>query len=301
MEERIIDLLRRNGPMIGSEIWEAIGGDGLTLWRTCRRSERLCTQSAATHYMRMDRNVTGYARVSPSIFREFLTYCVIGLEDDTDRIAARTRQVVSHMESVSRDKLNLAYRIAYSIQNRFEDEQSVYDMICFIIAGDIVYNMAHDVPRPERSTKKMVNGSDMDLVVVVDDEFPDDFMKRLDDAIYAEKYGLLMSPYLKEEIDYVVKKMERVREQVRFKSFKQMVACKILQEGTLLCGSERLFSAVKTLLRDTGLAEKIHDMEKQAEVYRKEAEKYLLHAEPHAFHSESLSFFYPVEESEEFE
>jgi len=36
------------------------------------------------------------------------------------------------------------------------------------IAGDIVYNMAHNVPCPERSTGKLVKGSDMHIVVVVD-------------------------------------------------------------------------------------------------------------------------------------
>jgi len=36
--------------------------------------------------------------------------------------------------------------------------------------------MAHDAPRPERSTGKLVKGSDMDLVVVVDDLFPKELM-----------------------------------------------------------------------------------------------------------------------------
>jgi hypothetical protein len=56
----------------------------------------------------------------------------------------------------------------------------------------------------------------MDLVVVVDDQFPKASMERMDEAIYKEKYRLLITPHLREEIDYIVKKLERVREQVRF-------------------------------------------------------------------------------------
>ena len=35
--------------------------------------------------------------------------------------------------------------------------------------------MAHDVPRPERSTGELVKGSDIDLVVVLEDGASDDF------------------------------------------------------------------------------------------------------------------------------
>jgi hypothetical protein len=79
----------------------------------------------------------------------------------------------------------------------------------------------------------------MDLVVVVDDQFPKASMERMDEAIYKEKYRLLITPHLREEIDYIVKKLERVREQVRFDTFKHMVACKLLQEGTLLSTAAR--------------------------------------------------------------
>ena len=147
----------------------------------------------------------------------------------------------------------------------------------------------------------MVTGSDLDLVVVVDDEFPDELMKKLDDSIYTEKYRLLMAHHLKEELDYIVKKLSRVREQVRFETFKHMVACKILHEGAFLHGSEDLFTTVKTLLRTQGVTAKINELEKQARVFRRDAEAYLLHEDPEKIKKESSSLFYPTEESEEFE
>jgi hypothetical protein len=161
--------------------------------------------------------------------------------------------------------------------------------------------MAHDVPRPERSTGKLVNGSDMDIVVIVGDECSDDFIKRLDNAIYQEKYRLLITPHLREEIDYVVKSLARVREQACFDSFKHIIACKIIQEGTLLFGSEDIFHSAKAILRDAGVTVKLDNLEKRAKIFRKDAEEYLLREDSDKIKEESLYLFYPTEESEEFE
>jgi len=301
MENKIISLIERQGPLTGSEILETVGGDGLILWRACRLSKILTVRTVGTRYLRLDRKVEGFARLSPSILREFLTFSVVGIQGDSNSMEHKAQELISHIEEVSKAKVELAYRIAFGLVSWFEDEWALENKICFIIGGDIVYDMAHDVPRPERGTGKMVAGSDMDLVVIVDDDFPDDLMKRLDDAIYKEKYRLLMAPHLKEEIDYIVKKLERVREQVRFETFKHMVACKILQEGALLYGSDILFTTIKAMLREHGVTEKLNDLEKRAEVFRKDGEEYLLQEEPEKIKNESLFLFYPTEESEEFE
>ncbi len=126
-------------------------------------------------------------------------------------------------------------------------------------------------------------------------------MNRLDDAIYNEKYRLLITPHLREEIDYVVKNLDRVREQVKFDTFKHMVACKILEEGTLLYGSDGIFHTIKTMLREHGVIQKLNVLEKRTEVFRKNAEQVLLMEEPSKIKEESLYLFYPTEESEEFE
>lgn len=301
MENEIIDLLKKAGPLTGSEILEAIGGDGLILWRTCRLSENLEILTIGTRYLRLDRNAENFARLSPSILREFLTFSVIGIRGESNLSVQRARSLSAHIEEVSRAKLDLAYQIASGFGSRIESEWALYNEVCFIIGGDIVYSMAHDVPRPERSTGKLVTGSDLDIVVIVDDEFPDDLMKKLDDSIYQEKLRLLITPHLKEEIDYIVKKLSRVRDQVCFDTFKRMVACKILHEGTLLYGSEFLFTTVKKMLRDHGVIEKIKNLEQLAKVYRQDAEEYLLYEDPKKIKEERSCLFYPTEESEEFE
>ena len=135
----------------------------------------------------------------------------------------------------------------------------------------------------------------------MDDQSPAELTKSLDEEIYREKQNLLLNPYMKEEIDYVIKDLGRVREQVKFDTFKHMVACKILQEGTLLFGSENIFHSVKAMLKNHGVTEKILKMEERAKAFRKKAEEYLIHEDPAKIEEESLHLFYPTEESEEFE
>ena len=301
MEKNIIRLIQKKGPLTGAETMEMLDCDGLALWRTCHLSEKLITRRIGTRYLRLDRRIRGFARLSPSILREFLTFTVVGFPGEPDALARKINELSSHIHDVNKSKLDLAFYLVSGIARGVESELGDNHQICFIIAGDIVYDMAHDVPRPERSTGKLVNGSDMDLVIVVDDRFPDYLIKRLDDAIYKEKYRLLITPHLKEEIDYIVKRFGRVREQVRFDTFKHMVACKILQEGTLLYGNEDLFGTIKALLREHGVSQRLAELERKARDFRRNAESQLLRGDIDEIKEENLYLFYPAEESEEFE
>lgn len=301
MEKEIKKLLKEKGPLTGNELAEATEMDSLHLWQFCMIDQDLMLQTVGTKYMRLDRRVDGFARLSPSILREFLTYTVIGLGRDEIQVAEKALDINRRIEQISKAKSELAYRIVSALETNLDTEISLADQACFIIAGDIVYNMAHDVPRPERSTGKLVQGSDMDLVVIVKQDFSDEMMKRLDDMIFQEKYRLLSTPHIREEIDYIVKKPDRVREQMRFDTFKHMLACKILREGTRLYGSEELFHSIKQMLRDYGVIQKLQIMEKQAVEFREKAIAYLLKEDPKKIRQESLFLFYPTEESEEFE
>ena len=300
MEQEIINLLKTNGPLTGSETKRFIPGDNLLLWQTCKTSSHLRVKSVGRRFLRLDRRVDGFARLSPSILREFLTYSVVGLAGQPQLIDQRAREIHSRIVQVSRSKLELARSFVDEVKAHLR-ENWLQEQACFILAGDIVYDMAHDVPRPERSTGRLVRGSDIDLVVIVNDSVPDAMIQRLDKAIYQKKYRALISPAVNEEIDYVVKKMERVREQVRFDSFKSMVACKILQEGMLIGGSEGFYREVMQLLPDNGVLEKLENLQEAAIAFRQEQEDFLVQRDADKITPEELYFFYPAEESEEFE
>lgn len=298
-EKNIIEIIKEKGPLIGAELISHFKQDPLMVLRACRLSPAIKVQSIGTRYLRLDKRVEGYARLSPSIMREFLTYSIVGFSDDPKPLKERATLLTQKIEKISHSKCELAYNIISSLMNRLE--YGAKDKACFIIAGDIVFNMAHDVPRPERSTKKLVQGSDMDIVVIVMDEHAESIMERLDQEIYKEKYSLLISPYNREEIDYIVKTLSTVREQLKFDTFKHMVACKILDEGTFLFGNEALFNQIKQMLMKEGISQKIRDMEETALMFRKRAEEKLLGDNPEQALHDDEYLFYPVEESEEFE
>ncbi len=301
MEDRIIEIIKSKGPLTGSQLLNCIDEDPLIILRSCRLSKKLSVSIVGTRYLRLDRKIEGYARLSPSILREFLTYSVIGLAADNATTERKAEALQNHFKKISRYKSDLARNLVAVLAGRLGDDDYIKDHACFILAGDIVFNMAHDVPRPERSTRKMVQGSDMDIVVVVDNSFPENLIRRLDEEIYQEKGRLLQSPHMKEEIDYIVKGMDKVAEQMRFDTFKCMVACKIMHEGDFLYGSEEIFLLIKGMLRENGVIEKIKNMEEQARIFREKAEEYLVREDPAKIRKEGADFFYPSEESEEFE
>ncbi len=301
MEQKIIRLIEEKGPLTGSEILDNLREMNFLLWRTCCLSANLQVRILGTRYLRLDQRVDGYARLSPSILREFMTYSVVGVAGARQAIEERAERIVHHIREVSKAKLALAHAIVAGIQSRLADRWPQDGRVCFIIAGDIVYDMAHDVPRPEVSTGELVNGSDIDLVAVADNQVSSDFLRDLDQVIYQEKYRTLISPSVREELDYIVKKMERIEEQLGFDTFKRMIACKILQEGALLFGSRSLFEEIKTRLVDSGATAKLDEMESQARVFRRKAEDHLLHNDPTRIIREDLHLFYTSEEREEFE
>lgn len=305
LEERIAECIREKGPLTGAEIKEHIAGDSLALWQACCSSSTLKTRTLGRQYLRLDSHVEGYARLSPSILREFLTYSLVGLADAPEPLERRGLEIASRIEAISREKHDLASRFIEDVRERYIGVWPE-DRICAILAGDVVYGMAHRVPRPERSTGKLVDGSDIDLVVVLADDVPDEFAEWIDEAIYKGKYMALITPSVREEVDYVVKKMARVEEQLNFDTFKRMVACKILHEGVLLHGSQAMFDDIKARLRSQGIVQKLEDMEEQARVSRETRREYLLRHRPSAamggeMKSADRMLFYSAEESEEFE
>ncbi len=297
----IVNLIDTKGPLTGLEVKKEIDIDSLLIWKTCKISEGLQVRTVGKRYMRLDRHVDGFARLSPSILREFFTYSVVGLASDSATLEKKCTEVADRIREISRYKFGLAREMVAEIMEQFEGETSGSHRICFIIAGDIVYDMAHDVPRPERSTGKLVKGSDIDLVIVVDDDMPDTSIKKLDELIYQKKYRMLINPVINEEVDYKIKKLDLIRSQARFDDFKHMVAIKILQEGLLVYGSEDIFRDVKRIIKENGLPEKLNELERLAKVFRDKAEMSILDGSLNKEEIRRMHLFYSAEEFEEFE
>lgn len=297
LRARVAELLQTS-PLTGNEIQSRIGGDAFQLWRACFSGPEFEQRVVGRRYVRLDRQVDGYARLSPSILREFLTYTVIGIAGDP-AIEARAGELSDHIRTVSRTKLALSRQIARSLGAEFARAGTDEDRYCVVVAGDIVYGMAHDVYRPERSTGSMVHGSDLDLVVIVEDAAAS-LVHELDEAIYGRKYQYLKHPAYNEEIDYVVKPFSKLVDQAAFDTFPHMVACKIYDESQLLFGSESLFQRGKEVLRERGVVDRLREMEEGAIRAREERLELLLSADEMPGGDQRFHF-YNDDEAPEFE
>lgn len=300
LADRVLRTVSFRGPLTGSQLHDALGAGGLPLWQACVTDPRLAHRVIGRRYVRLDIKLDGYVRLSPSILREFLTYTVVGPSDDPDALDAAADALADHIEQVSRRKLYTARRIMDDITRSFLADPELAEHFCVAIAGDIVYGMAHDVLRPERSTGILVQGSDLDIVVLVGDDAPEGLATALDEAIYAKKYFYLRNPGFREELDYIVKPVETLRAQSAMTGFHDMVACKVWRESRLLCGDEGVFRAGKQVLEAAGVGDRLDALAREAATARAAHQQRLLTLPIDALHGDDLGLFYTAEESAEF-
>lgn len=295
----ILDILRQHGPQTGGQLQERTRLEALSLWRTAQRTPGVRIEPAGRRFLRLDREVEGYARFSPSIRREFLTYTVLGAEEQSAALSERARDLREEIGRISRAKFDLARETIDSVVRSLPRREAFEGRVCFLIAGDVIYGMAHAVPRPETSTGRMVRGSDLDIIAVADDGVPAEALRELDEAIFDRKHYLLVHPAYQEEIDYVVKNVSKVRRQLAFDTFRHMIAGKILHEGLLLYGSPAVFRTVKEMVSGSGVPGKIALLERRAAARRAEAEKALLEGDPGRDDRAFQGLFYTIEEGDE--
>ncbi len=295
----LVSILENAGPLTGAELADRTRTEVFALWHACKCAASVRFAVIGRRFLRLDRVVQGYARLSPSIRREFLTYTLVGLEKHGEELARRAQSLKEEIRRISDAKLQLARDSVSSAVDSLSHREIVLGKVCFIIAGDITYEMAHLVPRPEKSTGELVRGSDLDIIVVTESDLPSKEAALLDRAIYKKKHYLLVHPDYREEIDYILKDFDRVREQLRFDTFESMVACKILDEGKFLYGSRELFQALKDAVAEQGIPGKLREMEQQAIASRELAEERLLALSGDLSESEAYHLFYTREEGEE--
>lgn len=296
--EKVIALLEKRGPFTGKELVRETGLDIFSAWKFCAVSKLITVRIIGRRYLRLDKKVEGYARLSPSIMREFLNYTVIGINNQRPAVEEQAAKLEAEIAAISRKKIDLAGGSIKRLLESHPDRNSIVNSACFLIAGDVVFNMAHAEPRPESSTGELVRGSDLDVIVVAED-LSEKQLKKLDALLYKEKFNLLMNPASKEEMDYIVKSIKTVKEQLRFDSFRAMVASKILHEALFLYGNPDLFDRIKQMVVESAVPEKILELKERAWINREQAEKSLLDADDSADREQLMALFYTTEEKEE--
>jgi hypothetical protein len=294
----LLKVIADSGPLTGKDFVRKTGLEIFEAWKFCASSPLVVTRTVGRRYLRLDQKVEEFARLSPSIMREFLNYMVIGLPAQEQAIAILAGQIADDIAAISARKINLARETITRLIEHHHSGNEIAAKSVFIIAGDVVFDMAHAEPRPEASTGELVKGSDLDIITITDD-LPVSLTAELDDLIYREKYNLLMNPASKEELDYIIKDLDLVFEQLNFKDFKAMVASKILAEGQYLFGSEEIYARVKEMIEKKAVTGKIAALEEKAIRDRLMAEKELIEAPSSTNYDQLMALFYTTEEKEE--
>jgi hypothetical protein len=297
IEKEIISILAEAGPLTGAQLVERTGVEVFSLWRACRRAPSIRLEKTGCRYLRLDRSVRGYARLSPSIRREFLTYTFVGLDSQVDVLTAKAEKFNRETKAISQAKRDIAEQTTIAALANLPNKDVLLAKACFLIAGDVVYDMSHTVSRPEKSTGEMVRGSDLDIIVVVEDDLDPEILQSLDNSIHKKKHRLLVND--REEIDYLIKTISRVREQLKFDIFSSKVAAKILDESQFLYGNPAIYQMVKNLIIEFGIPEQLKSLEQQATASRELAEAQLLDINAEKEGSEYLNLFYTHAEEDE--
>jgi predicted nucleotidyltransferase len=281
----INDLLAIRGPCTGAELLGLTGTKVFPLWQACCTPD-IVMRRVGRRYLRLDRAVEGYARLSPSIRREFLNYTVVGLIEQIDEVATRCLELQQEFVRASQHKRQLAQDFVRRVIESSPNRERLRTHVCYMIGGAVIYDMAHTFERLESSTGRLVRGSDLDLVIVSDEEFTVEEQEELDGLVYREKWHMMVLPQFREEIDYVVKDMGKVLIQLQFNNLQHMIACKILRESEFLYGSVDLFSRIKRLVGEFGIPDKLKRMEDRAIQERETAEMQLVR-DPETKHAQA--------------
>ncbi|MBN1873246.1 MAG: hypothetical protein JXA33_03380 [Anaerolineae bacterium] len=269
-------LLTARGPCTGAELLALSNMGVFPLWQACRTQPDIVMRHASRRYLRLDKRIAGYARLSPSIRREFLTYTIVGTSEQSEEIIARCLELQQEFVRISQYKHEFIRDVIQRVVEYNPNRERLRDHLCCMIAGDVTYGMAHTVERPELSTGRPVRGSDLDVIIVADEHLTTAEHTAFDEALYREKWNMLVLPQIREEIDYIIKDVAKVMTQLQFDSFRHMVACKILHESEFLYGNAELFIRIKHLVNAFGIAEKLARMEDKAIKDRETVERQLV-------------------------
>lgn len=255
-ETKIINILNSEGPLLGKEIMEHFERrDYTNVWKTCFQCSIFHVSHFARYYLRYDIAREDHIRLSPSILRDFLSFTIISLPHQRSQVIDRQIILSNKHREISMRKLKIARDALLDID--LDLREALDRKSCSFISGDISYFLAHDEPREAHGTGELVRGSDIDIITVYEDDTDPDLIKRADEAMLQKKHILLKQPSVREEIDFIYKPYQKIREQFSYDDIKQKIACKILYESLFIAGSLQLYAKLQQDMEDAGVTKKI--------------------------------------------
>lgn len=299
VEAQITAFLSEHGPMIGKQLAERLPDiPMLALWQACYQSRTLHVSHFASYYLRFDITRDDQVRLSPSILRDFLSFSLFGLPGQRDQMIERQGTLSNMHREISREKIGLAQQVMKSLFLKLPRE--VRSSMCAFIAGDLAYFLAHNEPREHSASGEMVKGSDIDIVIILSDELPDDIRRQIDTDMIALKNYYLKHPDYRHEIDFITKRKSTMERQFHYTDIHEKIASKIAYESMFLGGSLTLYMEVRDAMVSTGVDRLIERDFDHALKDRKNAMQKLLLVSSDEIDEETRSLFYFSQERVEF-
>ena len=298
-KREVVDVIDRNGPMLGKELADRLPGRNyLELWQACFTSADILISHFSRYYLRYDITREDTIRLSPSILRDFLSFTLFSTSAQRERVIDRQVLLSNHHRKVSMEKLRIARSILRQIMRKIPKD--LHHIMCAFIAGDIAYFLAHREPREVASIGEMVNGSDIDIIIV-HDGLPEEIITLIDKEMMSFKLYYIRHPDFREEVDYICKSKETMFGQLAYQNIDQKIASKIAYEAIFLAGSVELFAEIKNQVEAVGTQDLIerdflHGLEE-----RKSAMRTLLSVDPSAVDKNTESLFFFSQERVEFQ
>jgi hypothetical protein len=241
--ERVTDLLREHEPMPGWKLSKQLPDvDPISLWRTCYVSRRIRIRNCARYYLRYDITRDNVLRLSPSILRDFLTFSLIYLPEQAVKAVEGGTLMANKFRAISLRKLSRARQALLALEPELQRELN--DHCVVFLSGDIAYFLAHDTPRQHKTLEVPIRGSDIDIVIVTNHEADPTNIEAIENGLLKIKRQYLMAPSIREELDFIVKPVERMLDQLSYSDIHEKIASKILYESYFLMGRIDIYESL---------------------------------------------------------
>lgn len=300
--ERIVDLIRENGPRSGAQLSEWLEDvPPIDLWRACYVSRRIRIRNCARYYLRYDVTRDNVLRLSPSILRDFLTFSLVYLPEQSVAAVEGGTLMANKFRAISLRKLSRARQALLALEPDLQRELN--DHCVVFLSGDIAYFLAHDTRRQHATLNVPVNGSDIDIVIVTNHQADPVKIKAIGDGLLKIKRLFLLMPKVREELDFIVKPFDTMLDQLAYGDIHQKIASKILYESYFLMGRVDIYESLIRHLELRGTRAKIEADFETALGQRKDTISTILSLSPEESikDSEVASLFFASQERLEFQ
>lgn len=300
--EKIIQLIRENGPSTGVKLADWLSEvPPISLWRACYLSNKIRVRNCARYYLRYDITRDNTLRLSPSILRDFLTFSLIYLPEQSVAAVEGGTLLANRFRRISLRKLSRARQALLELDPDLQQE--LYSHCVVFLSGDIAYFLAHDTRRQHATLEVPVNGSDIDIVIVTNNQADPDKIEAIENSLLKTKRLYLMMPQIREELDFIVKPVDRMLEQLAYGDIHQKIASKILYESYFLMGRVDIYESLMRNLEIRGTRAKIEADFESALLERKQTIRKILSLKPEESvkDGEVASLFFASQERLEFQ